>query len=138
MIVGIEGPVLAGKSSLIHVLIPLLADRGVSVEACPCFVEAATAMGLRLPEVVPPDPAAQLEAVRFYLEVDHARRRERSAAHGNERRGHVPLDAGPRPCLQPAMPPPITSSGFWNRRNDASTHELGPDGDPGLRAGPLR
>lgn len=74
MIVGIEGPVLAGKSSLVRMLLPTLAEQGISADACPCFVEAATSMDLALPPIEPTVVTEQVAAVRFYLGIDNARR----------------------------------------------------------------
>jgi thymidylate kinase len=72
--VGIEGPVLAGKSTVIAEVAKRLNQRGVSCDSVACFVEAAIARGIALPDIVPRDASAQLAAVRFYLAIDQSRR----------------------------------------------------------------
>lgn len=72
--VGIEGPVLAGKSTLIREVMDRLNQRGVKCIGAPCFVEYAKSHSMTLPDVTPIDAAAQLAGVRFYLAIDKWRR----------------------------------------------------------------
>jgi thymidylate kinase len=73
-VVGIEGPVLAGKTTVIGALCSLLKHRGVDCTAVPCFVQAALDLGMTLPPAVPKNPDEELEAVRFFVSVDQRRR----------------------------------------------------------------
>jgi thymidylate kinase len=74
VIVGIEGPVLAGKSSLARHLVKNFTELGVSVASCPCYVEMAKRLGRPVPPGLPGSPAEQLQAMRFFLDVDGRRR----------------------------------------------------------------
>ena len=73
--VGIDGPVLAGKSTVIEAMVNRLGQRRISCFAAPCFVEAALTQGFSLPNLIPRDIAEQVSAVRFYLDIDRLRRR---------------------------------------------------------------
>lgn len=77
MIVGIEGPVLAGKSSLIKLVTPALVAAGVDCLACPCYVEAARRFGRTIPPGLPRTIEEELGAQRFFLEIDALRRPDR-------------------------------------------------------------
>jgi thymidylate kinase len=72
--VGIEGPVLAGKSTVVTAMKERLCRHGIPSVAVPCFVEAAIKRGVPLPRVVPMDAASQVAAVQFYLAIDQWRR----------------------------------------------------------------
>lgn len=74
MIVGIEGPVLAGKSSLVHDLVETLTQLGVSVVSCPCYVETVKRLGREIPPGLPGSAREQQRALRFFLEIDRLRR----------------------------------------------------------------
>lgn len=74
MIVGIEGPVLAGKSSLLTLVAPAPSGTGVDCVVCPCFVEVAKRHGRRVPPGRTRSIAAQLDAARFFLDLDMLRR----------------------------------------------------------------
>lgn len=74
MILGIEGPVLAGKSSLVRHLVKDLAGTGVEVTASPCYVEKAKALGLSIPPGLSQTPEEQRRAMRFFLDIDRQRR----------------------------------------------------------------
>lgn len=81
MILGIEGPVLAGKSSLARQLVDDLTAAGVSVAVCPCYVETAKQLHRRIPRGLSASADEQLRAMRFFLEIDQARRAGR---HGEQ------------------------------------------------------
>jgi thymidylate kinase len=74
MMLGIEGPVLAGKSSLVRLLQRQLPPKGIEVAACPCYVEMAKQLGHPIPAGLPRSADAQLRAMRFFLEIDRQRR----------------------------------------------------------------
>jgi thymidylate kinase len=77
VIVGIEGPVLAGKSSLLEMVVPALSASGVDCLACPCYVEVCAHLGRELPPGLPRSLEEQLAARRFFLELDTLRRPDR-------------------------------------------------------------
>ena len=74
MIVGIEGPVLAGKSSLTRLLVDVLTATGVECVACPCFVEVAKRLGRPIPPGLSRSADEQLRAMRFFVQIDRLRR----------------------------------------------------------------
>jgi thymidylate kinase len=74
MILGIEGPVLAGKSSLVRQLVVDLTTLGIDTIACPCYVEMAKRLGRSIPPGLSRSADEQLRAMRFFLELDQRRR----------------------------------------------------------------
>lgn len=72
--IGIEGPVLAGKSSLAVELASRLELGGTTCAVVPCFVDTARRHHLTLPDPSAPAAEARLRAVRFYAEIDQMRR----------------------------------------------------------------
>lgn len=79
MILGIEGPVLAGKSSLVRQLVDDLTAAGISPTPCPCYVEMAKRLGHPIPPGLSRSAAEQLAAMRFFLDIDRRRRHPDSA-----------------------------------------------------------
>lgn len=78
IVVGIEGPVLAGKSSLVKQITPALITAGVDCLACPCYVDSAKRLGRKIPPGLPRTLDEQLEARRFFLDIDALRRPDRN------------------------------------------------------------
>ncbi|MGH9211724.1 MAG: hypothetical protein ACRD2C_13720 [Acidimicrobiales bacterium] len=74
MILGIEGPVLAGKSSLVGTLAEELITQGIDCVASPCYEVAAKQLGRAIPAAVPATPDEQLRALQLLLDIDEARR----------------------------------------------------------------
>lgn len=78
IVVGIEGPVLAGKSSLAKQVTPALVAAGVDCLACPCYVDSAKRLGRKIPSGLPRTLDEQLDARRFFLNIDALRRPDRN------------------------------------------------------------
>ncbi len=74
--VGIEGPVLAGKSTLASKLAQRLQAEGIACRVVPCFVDTAREHHLSLPDAVTPSFDMRLRAVQFYAEIDRLRRHD--------------------------------------------------------------
>jgi thymidylate kinase len=72
--IGIEGPVLAGKSTLAADLALRLQRYGTSCAVVQCFVDAARQRHLALPDPAAPAADMRLSAVLFYAEIDQLRR----------------------------------------------------------------
>jgi thymidylate kinase len=71
---GIEGPVLAGKSTVSAALALRFESRGIRSIVAPDFADAARLLGLTLPSICPRDRTEEMSAVEFFLEVDRLRR----------------------------------------------------------------
>lgn len=74
LIVGVEGPVLAGKTTMIAKLHDRLRSRGHRVQSASCFGDFAETLSISLPNVSPETSTDQVAAVRFFLGLDAARR----------------------------------------------------------------
>ena len=66
IIVGIEGPVLAGKSTIAAAVKSALLLKSVPCVTVPDFVQAAAELGLSLPALSPTTIQEELEAVDFF------------------------------------------------------------------------
>ena len=71
--VGIDGPVLAGKSTLCNALVSRLSERGLDVEVIDCYVDFTQARGGLVPPPIAENAAAQLATVDAFLEIERAR-----------------------------------------------------------------
>jgi thymidylate kinase len=72
--VGIEGPVLAGKTSVAAEVAQRLSAEGVPCAVAPCFIDAALSRGYAPPATAPGDDEVQHAAIEFFFALDRERR----------------------------------------------------------------
>lgn len=71
--VGVEGPVLAGKSTLIMKLRERLSQDDVATQISPCYVDFALSTGWAIPEPITTKEATQLAALNQFFKIDQLR-----------------------------------------------------------------
>lgn len=74
MIIGIEGPALAGKSTIASLLTERAEERGLRARFVRCFAEVALSRKLSLPPLAPTSMREESDALEFFIEIDDIRR----------------------------------------------------------------